>query len=246
MHLSSEAYYRIKTRTYLCSISLVHAPVSRVDKQRLRVVERERHHPQAEHIRSGAALSTQGILCNEEKAINLSIDCKTKSPQLTRGQEVKVRVSFRWHVVAVLGEGPRRRLVGRRRVGDAEVEPEDLPGALVIQHDALWGEVAVEHLDAVVQEVQPFAQLHQSVLNLHVEELVLADVLRNRLGHVLGAAEHVGQAAVDRLGGERQAVPALLQRVLDGQNLRIEETIDDIIVTAQIEETQLEFGEQLL
>ena len=50
-------------------------------------------------------------------------------------------------------------LIGRGAVGDAEVEAEDLPGALVVQDDALGAEVAVQHLDAVVQEVQTLAQL---------------------------------------------------------------------------------------
>ena len=55
-------------------------------------------------------------------------------------------------------------LVGRGAVGDAEVEAEDLPGALVVQDDALGAEVAVQHLDAVVQEVQTLAQLLKNIL----------------------------------------------------------------------------------
>ena len=56
-------------------------------------------------------------------------------------------------------------LVGRSAVSDAEVEPEDLPGALVVQDDALGAEVAVQHLDTVVQEVQALAQLHKETFS---------------------------------------------------------------------------------
>ena len=55
-------------------------------------------------------------------------------------------------------------LIGGCAVGDAEVESEDLPGALVVQDDALGAEVAMEHLDAVVQEVQTLAQLQTKLL----------------------------------------------------------------------------------
>ena len=48
-------------------------------------------------------------------------------------------------------------LIRRSAVGDAEVEAEDLPCALVVQDDALGAEVAVQHLDAIVQEVQALA-----------------------------------------------------------------------------------------
>ena len=62
--------------------------------------------------------------------------------------------------------------------------------------------------------------LKESVLDLHVEELVLSDVLGHRLRHVLPAAEGVGEAAVDGLRREGQAVAALLQGMLNGQNLK--------------------------
>ena len=45
-------------------------------------------------------------------------------------------------------------------------------------------------------------------------------MLGHGLRHVLVAAERVGQAAVHRLRRERQAVTALLQRVLHSQNLK--------------------------
>ena len=69
-----------------------------------------------------------------------------------------------------------------------------------------------------VRQLNPQIPTHlkESVLDLHVEELVLSDVLRHRLRHVLPAAEGVGEAAVDRLRREGQAVAALLQGMLHG------------------------------
>ena len=53
----------------------------------------------------------------------------------------------------------------------AKVESENLPRPLVVEDDALRRDVAVQKLDAVVEERQPFAQLEKAVLDLNVKEL---------------------------------------------------------------------------
>ena len=53
----------------------------------------------------------------------------------------------------------------------AKVESENLPRPLVVEDDTLRRDVAVQKLDAVVEERQPFAQLEKAVLDLNVKEL---------------------------------------------------------------------------
>ncbi len=112
-------------------------------------------------------------------------------------QNYQVWISLRRRVVAVLRRDPRRRLVGRRRVAQAKVEPEYLPRALLVDDHRLRADVAMEHLDRVVKEVQPLAQLHQTVLDLNIEQLVLAQVGRHRRRNVVVATQNIGQTRID-------------------------------------------------
>ena len=41
----------------------------------------------------------------------------------------------------------------------------------MVEDDTLRGDVAVQKLDAVMEERQPFAQLQKTVLDLNIEEL---------------------------------------------------------------------------
>ena len=54
----------------------------------------------------------------------------------------------------------------------AEVEAHQLPQSLLGDDDALWGEVAVHHLDVSVEEIERLRQLQEAILDLDRVELV--------------------------------------------------------------------------
>lgn len=45
----------------------------------------------------------------------------------------------------------------------------------MVEYDALWTDISVQHLDTFVQKLESLAQLHEPVLDLDVEHLVVPD-----------------------------------------------------------------------
>lgn len=131
--------------------------------------------------------------------------------------ERRLRQSVPRRVVFV--EGPVRFGVMWILIDDAVIKAGNFPGALLIHHNRLWADVAMKKLDVGVEKLDTFANLDQAVLRVDIVKLVRAETVG--MWHVVVIAEDIRQAREDWLSGEGDRVATLLERMLNGEHMRM-------------------------
>ena len=97
----------------------------------------------------------------------------------------------------------------------------DFPCTISVNNNRLGTYVSMQQLGVLVQKSQTLCDLHQTILDFHLEQLEVNKLLRLRKRHIVMLAKDVGQTTKAWLSGKRQTVLRLLELMLKAENSRM-------------------------
>lgn len=171
-----------------------------------------------EHFDWFSTVRVDGVDQNSQR-VNVALGRVIGDECTLRCHELEARLRQRVPRRVVFVERPVRLGIVWILIQDTIVEAEDLPGALLVDNDGLRANISMKKFHVSVKESETFTDLNQAILGVDVMELVSAETVR--LWHVVVIPQNVCQTGKNRFRCESNRISALLEWMLNSQNVRM-------------------------